>query len=91
MDESTLGMVVFVGITVATATICHVKIKNYWVATILATLVSVILFQIVAYIELGYLDPFFLIAIVTSSAAALIISILVGALVKNYRGKIGSA
>lgn len=88
MNESTLALVVFAVITIASAMISHVKIKSYWRATILATLVSVVLFQVIAYINLGYLDPFILIAIVITGVVALLISMLIGALVNTYRNKI---
>ena len=90
MDDNLIGLVIFVTISVATAVVAHWRFKNYWPATFLSTLLSVVLFQVVVYIELGYLDPFFLIAIVTSGAAAFVISVLVGTLIKSYRNKISS-
>ena len=87
MDEGQLGLYIFASICIVCAILLHWRIQSYWLATIVSTVVSVILFQVIAYIDLGYLDPFFIIAMVTSSAAAFAISVFVGAFFTKHRHK----
>jgi len=87
MNEDTLAIVIFVAICASSALIVHWRMEYYWAATILSALLSVILFQVVAYLYLGYLETFFLIAVVTSGAAALVISVIVGVFFKVIRDK----
>jgi hypothetical protein len=42
-----------------------------------------IAFQVLAYVDAGYLDPLFVIALITTGIASFVISLLVGLL---YRG-----
>lgn len=73
-----MGIVVFLGIAVISATLWHRFVTGYASATIGATLTTVVLFQVAAYVHAGQLDKFFIIALVTTSAMALIISALLG-------------
>jgi len=90
MDDSLIGIVSLVVISVSFATVVHLRVNNYWSATFISALLSVVMLQVVFYIELGYLDPFFLIAIAISGIVALIISALVGILIKAFRKKISN-
>jgi len=47
-------------------------------SSILAALTASILFQVIGFFVLGYLDPFFLIAFVNTLIISFIISVLVG-------------
>jgi len=71
-------MIVLVAICIVSAFISHKQIKSFMLAIIVSTLVSVILFQAGAYIQLGHLDPFFLIAMAVSGFIAFFISLVVG-------------
>ena len=64
---------------IAVAVMSHIYIKKYFKASLLAALIMVVLIQIISFIELGYIDPFWLIAlpmaIVASTALALIVGL----------------
>ncbi len=60
-----MGIVILIGIGIVSAALWHHFVPRFAVATIAATTTTVVLFQIGAYMDLGYLDPFFLIAVVT--------------------------
>ena len=90
MNEDALAVVIFGAICVSSAFVVHWHLRSYWAATILSALLSVVLVQVVAYIDLGYLDPFFLMAVATSSVAAFVISSIVGAFFKVNRNKSAS-
>jgi len=87
MNEGQLGLYIFSFICIASAMTSHWRIQSYWLATIVSTVVSAILFQVIAYIDLGYLDPFFIMAMITSSAAAFTISAFIGAFFTKHRHK----
>jgi hypothetical protein len=54
--------------------------------SILAAFDSTILFQIVGYFVLGYLDPFVLIALVIGWFVAFIVSLIVGLVFRGIQG-----
>ena len=67
MSEAIVGWLVLLSIAVVSAIAWHILLRSFLLATLLATTTSVVLFQIAAYLHVGYLDPFFLIAVATSS------------------------
>jgi hypothetical protein len=58
----------------------HWIVRRLMLAVLGATITTIGAFQIIGYLQLGYLDPFFEIAIVTSGAFALLVSVSVGIL-----------
>ena len=87
MNESTLPIIIFIAIALTTSLACHFQIKNYGKAVSCSAVISAVLFQIVAYIVLGYLDPFFIIAFVITGGIAALISAVIGALFNKYRNR----
>ena len=83
-----MGLIILTIIALASALIWHWLVTHYVTAVIGATITTVPAFQAAAYFHLGYLDPFFLVAMITSSMMAAVISLLVGlpfrALRKSY-------
>jgi hypothetical protein len=73
-----MGLILFFGIAIISATMWHRFVPRYAEASFGATVTTVVLFQIGAYFDLGYLDRFALIAVVTSSAIAFGISAVIG-------------
>ena len=69
-------------LTVALAMVCaivsHRLMKSYLFASLCAALAAAILFEIVAYLSFGYLDPFFIIVFATSSLISLVVALAVG-------------
>ena len=57
---------------------CHVLIRRYFFASFVASCVIVVGIQVASYIELGYVDPFWLISSVTGFFMASIIALIVG-------------
>jgi len=77
MSEGLILLLLLV-LWVALALGCHIYIKRYFLASFMAACLMVISVQVVSYIELGYLDPFWLIAMTTSFFMAAILSLIVG-------------
>ena len=87
MDQALVGIVVLCGISVGTALLFHLKLRRFWVASILAAVTASVTFQFIGYLVLGYLDPFFMIALVTGGILALIIAAVVGWCLHHFRGR----
>jgi len=68
----------FILITAAASLVWHVLVKRYGLAIIGAALTAVVVFRVVSYFVLGYLDPYFLVAMVTSSIPAFAIAAVIG-------------
>ena len=73
-----MGLVIFIALALVSAVQWHYFLPRYLVASVSATATTVVAFQVGDFVYLGYLDPFFLIAAVTSSALALFFSLLTG-------------
>lgn len=85
MDEGTIGIFILAALIIGFSVLCHWKIHYFWGATVLATLSATLLFQVIAYIHLGYLDPFFQIAFVVSVFWALVGALIIGYLMRRNR------
>jgi len=78
MDKSGFSLLMFCILSICFAAGAHAKIKKYLIASILSAVASSIAFQIIGYFVLGYLDPFFLIALVTAALVSFVIALLTG-------------
>lgn len=82
-----VGLFILGIIAVASAVAWHLLLNDYILAALGATASSVIVFQLVAYIYTGYLDPFFIIAMVTTGIASFVIALIVGVFMKRLKRK----
>jgi len=73
-----MGLLVFGMIAIVSSVAWHAILRDYWLAVVVATATAVVVFQVVAYVEVGYLDPFFLIAMATSGAIAAAVAVVTG-------------
>lgn len=56
----------------------HYKINNTLYASILSAIVASLTFQIIGYFVVGYLDPFFIPALVIGAGIAFCIALVIG-------------
>jgi membrane protein DedA with SNARE-associated domain len=66
--------------SVALSVFSHMRLKKFLLACLIASFSTTILFQVLGFIVLGYLDPFFIIATITTFTIALCISLFVGSI-----------
>ena len=78
MTENTVGLIIFFAIAMGSALVWHWFVPGYLPAVVGASVTTVVVFQAVAYLELGYLDPFFLVALATSSVMATVVALFIG-------------
>ena len=72
-----LGLLIFFASLVGCSLLLARKTKRRMISAIVATLAASLLVQVISYAHLGYLDPFYQIAFVTSVVIGFPISLLV--------------
>ena len=91
MTEAQTGIFMLLVISVVVAFFAHALIRKFFlsflVACIASAIIASVLFQVAAYLHIGYLDPFFPIAMVISCAIAFGIAAAVGLVVRMYEGQ----
>ncbi len=85
MNESNLPIIGLISIAIITSLLSHFLIKNYKKAIIVSSISSAVLFQVAVYIQLGYLDPFFMIAMVITGVITALISAVIGIPFNRHR------
>jgi hypothetical protein len=78
VNESTVGIAVFGVLSAAVAVVCHRRLSSFALAVFVSGPVAALLFQVIAAVYIGYVDPFFLIALITSTLLAWVVSCVVG-------------
>ena len=71
-----IGFVVLALLTLVVAAGFHVASPRWVLCSLAAAVTSTVLFQGVVYLQLGYLDPFLLVAMATSLAVTVPLSFL---------------
>lgn len=87
MDDSTLGIVALLSISIVISCVVHFFIKSYLIASIISAIIATVTFQIVNRLYVGYLDPFFVIALFTGGLVAFGVSAVVGIPFMKFRKK----
>jgi len=87
MNESLQGIVIFIAIAIASAIIWHTFLKRISIAILSSAITAAVTFQVCNYFLLGYLDPFFIIVLVSTFAIAFIIALIIGIPFRVWRGK----
>lgn len=82
MIEDIIAITIFLVVSVALSLLAHKCIKNTLIASIVAGLVSSLTFQFIAYIEAGFLDPFYIIGFLFGWAYAFVIALFIGYLIR---------
>lgn len=72
------GSLLLLMISVFCALLFHWRIKHYLFAVFGAASMASVLFQIAAYFQLGYLDPFFAVALLTGGLFAMVVAFIAG-------------
>jgi len=77
MSEAVIT-ILFLLSTILISAVCHAFIKRYFLASLVAACTVVVGMQIVSYIELGYVDPYWQISSVTGFFMASILALIIG-------------
>ncbi|MBJ7258012.1 MAG: hypothetical protein JHD33_00620 [Chthoniobacterales bacterium] len=85
MSESTSGILMLLCISAGVAMVTHCFYRRYIMACFLSAFVATLLFQIAVFLRLGYLDSFFLIAVVVGGSISFVIALVVGAVFRKFR------
>jgi len=85
MSEGTVGLIILTAIALGSVLVWHWLVAFYRPAVIGATITTAFVFQAAGCFHLGCLDPFFLVAALTSSLMAGAIAMLVGLPFRAWR------
>jgi len=85
MSESTIGILVLLGISFVVSAVTHCFCHRFIFACFLSALVAMLLFQFAVFLRLGHLDPFFLTAVTLGGSISVVIALVVGAVVRRFR------
>jgi len=85
MSEGTLGFLILLAISGVVATVIHCFCRRFIVACFLSAFVATLLFQMAVFLRVGYLDPFFPIAVAVGGSISFVIALVVGAVVRRLR------
>jgi|688.fasta_scaffold976618_2 hypothetical protein len=96
MSESTIGILVLLGISFVVSAVTHCFCHRFIFACFLSTLVAMLLFQFAVFLYLGHLDPFFPIGVAVCGipisdavcgSVSFVIALVVGAVVRRFRNR----
>lgn len=87
MTEGQVGMLIFITITLISSIIWHLYNLSFDKAVVGATVTSVVIFQVIAYLQSDCVDPFFWIAVAMSALYSCVIAIGVGVVFGLFRKK----
>lgn len=78
-----MAYIVFLLVAVSSAIVWHRQCARHLLAVVGATVTTVLAFQALAYLHLGHVDPFFVIAMAVSSVPAALIALATGLLMRK--------
>ena len=85
MSEGAVGLLVLIAISAIAAIIAHLLMRRYSLASLLAAILSTAVFQGLAFLHVGYLDPFLPMALLAGGALAYAIALMVGLVIRSNR------
>ena len=85
MSDGYIGLLLLTLITGFTSLMVHRKTIHFVFGCIVSAALSVSVFQLIAYVHLGHIDPFILIALPMSLLLSLGISVFMGKVVQSQR------
>jgi hypothetical protein len=87
MNEGTIGIILLLGISATVAAGIHLFYPRFVLACLFSAVAATVLFQAVCYLQLGYIDPFFPVAVAVGGSISFIVALGVGALFRLFRNK----
>jgi ethanolamine utilization microcompartment shell protein EutS len=85
LTEAQTGIAVLLATSAVVSIVVHQRERRIVRAVLLSSGVATVSFQVLAALHLGYVDPFFPIALVVGGAIAAFVSTLVGTVFTLYR------
>jgi hypothetical protein len=85
MSESTVGILILLGISGVAATVTHCFYCRFLPACFLSAFVATLMFQVAAFFRLGYLDTFFPIAVAVGGFISFVVALVIGGVVRRFR------
>ena len=80
-----IGFTALVLVTLAMAVICHRQSRRLLLVSFVVASVATVVHQVIGFLALGYLDPFWFIALPLGGMVAFSIALLVGVVVRMLK------
>ena len=77
MNKGIFSLIIFISMSLIIAFSIHKKVKQVILACVISSIISSVIYQILGFIVVGYLDPFFIPALLNSLALSFIIAVIV--------------
>jgi len=90
MEDPVLAVALLVSLGVVAAIVCHFLTKNYLYASTATAFSASVAVQIINYIHLGYLDPFFIFAFLSTVLGYFVLALFIGipfAIIRKRKGE----
>lgn len=88
MGESHQGIVIFIIILLVFSVSINLMLNKIFLVAMLTSLCTSITFQYISYLHLGHLDPFYIIALITTCAISFFFSLIIGFVISYLKNKI---
>ena len=82
-----LSFLILCLLSCAISILVHLRLKKYIFACLVSGFLSSIIFQIIGFFVMGYLDPFYLWAFAGGTVVAFLIALIVGIPIEHRRKK----
>ena len=85
MDTGLTGLLIFLALVVFISIPVHFFSKNIFFAAFVSGLISALILDLLDTIHLGYINPFFIIALFTSTIIGFVISLCIGLMLHKMK------
>jgi hypothetical protein len=77
MNKSAISFIIFISISLIIAFLMHKKVKPIFLACVVSSIISSVIYQALGFVVIGYLDPFIIPAFLKSLAVSFVIAVIV--------------
>ena len=85
MSEGAIGIIILIATSGVTAVAVHLLLRRYIAASLISAVLATAIFQFIAYLHIGYLDPFWPISLLAGGALSFAVSLMAGLIIQAYR------
>jgi hypothetical protein len=78
MDNSIIALIIFCFLSGVIGYLFHRKTSKFLLACLFSSITSSIIFQLIGFFVLGYMDPFIVVALIAGILVSFIVSAIIG-------------
>jgi hypothetical protein len=77
MNKSAISLTILISMSLIIAFLMHKNVKRIFLACVVSSIISSVIYQTLGFVVVGYLDPFIIPAFLKSLAVSFIIAVIV--------------